>query len=69
VAIRFHDLNHLRRLAFGGVSSSAPEHVLAPISRQIAQLTETLDLLVRRRDAEAEAEVSEADAPWDASAI
>jgi hypothetical protein len=43
--------------------------VFAPISRQIAQLTETLDLLVRRRDAEAEAEVSEADAPWDASAI
>jgi len=59
----------LRARLVVAVSSSAPDHVLAPISRQIAQLTETLDLLVRRREAEAEAEVSRADAPWDADAI
>jgi hypothetical protein len=57
------------RLVVAVSSTSAPEHVLAPISRQIAQLTETLDLLVRRRDAEASAAVAPGDDRWDPAAI
>jgi hypothetical protein len=57
------------RLVVEMSSTSVPPHVMAPIARQIAQLTERLDELVRRREAEAEAKVSEADEKWDADAI
>jgi hypothetical protein len=56
------------RLVAALSSSSAPEHTLAPLARQVAQLTETLDLLVRRREADA-SEAPPADDSWDADAI
>jgi hypothetical protein len=42
---------------------------LAPLARQVAQITENIDRLVRHKAADAEADTSGLDEPWDESVI
>jgi hypothetical protein len=60
----------VRRNECGGFSRPGGTGRLAPLARQVAQITENLDRLVRRKAADAEAaDTSGADEPWDESVI
>jgi hypothetical protein len=56
------------RLVVALNSSATPAHTLAPLARQVAQLNENIDRLVRRIAADNEAPMA-GDEPWDPSAI
>jgi hypothetical protein len=60
-----------KRLVEAINDARTPAHAMAPLARQVAQTSEAIDRLIRRREADTEAgeAVARRDEPWDESVI